>query len=176
MAEAGPKTRRPGFIGLDECAQLLCLTKERVMQLVKDEVIPKAGRGEYPIVGAVQGYIKFLRADRRMTSQSQASSRLQQAKERQLQLKMAQEARELIPTEEAHAFTQMVVGTLMSRLSGLAQQVTRDGDQRRKLETAIDAIRSEVANLVKEYDGAYRFLREPDPADDEVGAGRLGED
>lgn len=36
------------------------MTDRRIQQLARDGVIPKAARGEYDLVGAVQGYVKFL--------------------------------------------------------------------------------------------------------------------
>lgn len=42
-------------------AKLFDLTERRVQQLAADGIIPKGSRGKYPLVGAVQGYIRFLR-------------------------------------------------------------------------------------------------------------------
>jgi phage terminase Nu1 subunit (DNA packaging protein) len=43
-------------------AKLLRLTERRVQQLSKEGVIPKAERGQYDLVPAVQGYIGYLQA------------------------------------------------------------------------------------------------------------------
>ena len=42
-------------------AKLLDLTERRVRQLTAEGVIPRADRGQYELVPAVQGYIRFLR-------------------------------------------------------------------------------------------------------------------
>jgi len=42
-------------------ARLLDLSERRVQQLVRDGVIPKAERGRYELVGAVRGYVRYLR-------------------------------------------------------------------------------------------------------------------
>ena len=42
-------------------AKLLDLTERRVRQLSAEGVIPKAARGRYEVVGAVRGYIRYLR-------------------------------------------------------------------------------------------------------------------
>lgn len=47
-------------------AKLLMMTPRRVQQLTADGVIPKTDRGRYEVVGAVQGYIKYLQ-DRAIT-------------------------------------------------------------------------------------------------------------
>lgn len=41
-------------------AKLLMISERRVQQLAKRGVIPKVGRGRYPLAGSVQGYVRFL--------------------------------------------------------------------------------------------------------------------
>lgn len=41
-------------------ADLFSLTTRRIQQLATDGVIPKEGRGKYPLIGTVKGYVKFL--------------------------------------------------------------------------------------------------------------------
>ena len=43
-------------------AKLLLISERHVQRLAKEGVIPRAEGGGYPLVGAVQGYIKHLRA------------------------------------------------------------------------------------------------------------------
>jgi phage terminase Nu1 subunit (DNA packaging protein) len=52
---------------LETICKLLDLTPRRVQQLSKEGVIPKAERGRYELVPAVQGYIRYLR-DRAVNS------------------------------------------------------------------------------------------------------------
>ena len=42
-------------------ARLLDLSERRVQQLSREGVIPKAERGRYDLVGAVRGYVAYLR-------------------------------------------------------------------------------------------------------------------
>ena len=42
-------------------AKLLDLTERRVQQLSREGVVPKAERGQYDLVGAVRGYVAYLR-------------------------------------------------------------------------------------------------------------------
>ena len=41
-------------------AQLFHVTERRIQQLAKDGVIPKSGRGKYPLITTIQGYVRFL--------------------------------------------------------------------------------------------------------------------
>lgn len=47
-------------------AKLLLMTERRVQQLASEGVIPKSDRGRYDLVGAVQGYVRYLQ-DRSIT-------------------------------------------------------------------------------------------------------------
>jgi len=42
-------------------ARLLDLSERRIQQLSREGVIPKAERGQYDLVGAVRGYVAYLR-------------------------------------------------------------------------------------------------------------------
>ena len=42
-------------------ARLLDLSERRIQQLSREGVIPKADRGQYDLVGAVRGYVAYLR-------------------------------------------------------------------------------------------------------------------
>jgi phage terminase Nu1 subunit (DNA packaging protein) len=41
-------------------ARLFNVTERRIQQLAKDSVIPKSARGKYPLIGTIQGYVKYL--------------------------------------------------------------------------------------------------------------------
>lgn len=53
---AAPATHPLGTI-----SKLLDLSERRVQQLSREGIIPKAERGRYELVPAVQGYIRYLR-------------------------------------------------------------------------------------------------------------------
>lgn len=55
-------TEPTGLVDVTMLSRLLNLTPQRVSQLTKEGVIPKASRGKYPLIQCVQGYIKFLQA------------------------------------------------------------------------------------------------------------------
>ena len=46
--------------GADFYARLFNVSERRIQQLAKEGVIPRAGRGKYPLIGTIQGYVKFL--------------------------------------------------------------------------------------------------------------------
>ena len=51
----------PATYPLGTISKLLDLSERRVQQLSREGVIPKAERGRYGLVGAVRGYVHYLR-------------------------------------------------------------------------------------------------------------------
>ena len=65
-----------GLIAIGQAARLLMISDERVRQLQKQGYIPRAPkRGVVPLVGAVQGYLRYLKDEERQSSKSAAASR-----------------------------------------------------------------------------------------------------
>ena len=65
-----------GLIPIGQAARLLMISEERIRQLVKQGFIPKPEkRGFVQLVGAVQGYLRYLKDDERRSAKSAADSR-----------------------------------------------------------------------------------------------------
>lgn len=74
-----------GGYDLNNIADLLDITPRRLQQLAKDGFIPKNRRGKYPLVGSVQGYIRYLRANRTNSTKTNNNKEyIDQNKERAL--------------------------------------------------------------------------------------------
>jgi hypothetical protein len=116
------------------------LTPQRVNQLVREGWIEKGGRNGYTIVGAVQGYIRFLKDEQRRASKSAALSRVQDARAREIELRTAREEHLLIETAEAIGVVDEIVGGLRSEVAGVPARLTRDVDLRRKIEAELDDV------------------------------------
>lgn len=88
-------------------AKLLMLTERRVQQLSAEGVIPKAERGRYELIPAVQGYIRYLK-DRSLGAdvpgdEYEHKRRLLKAKADLAEMEAAQLAGELVRTEVAES-------------------------------------------------------------------------
>ena len=57
-------------ITAEQAGALLMISQQRVRQLVRDGYIPRTARDAYPLVGVVQGYLRFLRDDERRSAKS----------------------------------------------------------------------------------------------------------
>ena len=90
-----------GLIPIGQAARLLMISEERIRQLVKQGFIPKPEkRGFVQLVGAVQGYLRYLKDDERRSAKSAADSRVRDARALEIELRIAERSRELIPVED----------------------------------------------------------------------------
>jgi hypothetical protein len=154
---------RSGIVTAAEAGARMGTSQQWVLELIKQGYVNRAPGGGVVLAEAMAGYIKWLKDDQRRATKSGAESRVRDARAREIELRTARDEQELIPTEEAVAYAQTVVGALVSRLNGLPAQFTRDLDERRRLEAAIDGIRQEVATVMSEHGPGYRGL--PDVVD-----------
>ena len=62
-------------------ARLFGLTERRIQSLAKEGVIPKSGRGQYPLISTIKGYVKYLQ-DRSLGQHNAGPQELQHEKVR----------------------------------------------------------------------------------------------
>lgn len=121
-----------------ELAAILGITERRVQQL--EPHLAKLERSEWDLAASVQGYIRYrLKAKPRSAPIGKAEERLKTAKASREELKLQLERRAVIPSEEAIAAIDDIIGTLRADLAGIPARVTRDMTWRDKIETEIDA-------------------------------------
>lgn len=159
------KSMFPEAAAAADIGRLLGVSGRRVRQVAAEARVAAAGRGQYPTLQTIRAFVDAARRDRADTGERAARTSVMRARAREIELRTAREEGELIPADEAVAYVQTVVGAMISRLNGLPAQVTRNLDDRRRIEAAIDGIRSEVAAIVAEHGPAYKALA--DAADDE---------
>ena len=121
------ETGQAGTISLAVAAKLLMLTPQRVNQLVRQGFIPKAQRGRYTLVGAVQGYIRFLKDDERRSSTSSADAALKAIKAKRAALRLARDEGALVPLADALSAMDAVVGAVALEMNDVAARFTPDG-------------------------------------------------
>lgn len=138
-------TPQAGMITLDQACKLIMLSGERIRQLVKAGYIPKASRNMYPLVGLVQGHIRYMRDEERRSSKSAAESGLKAARQKEVELRIAERSGDLINVNEHSDIVDELCGLFLSGLASLPARATRDVALRRKIEIECDAIRTELA-------------------------------
>lgn len=154
-----------GLIPIGQAARLLMISEERIRQLVKEGHVPRSEkRGYVQLVGTVQGYLRYLKDEERRSSKSAADSRVRDARALEIELRIAERSRELIPVEDALTDMAEFAGLVRSELAGLPARLTRLIDERQKVETEIDALLVRLAQKADEKASALEGSRRLPPA------------
>lgn len=149
------------LITLEVAGRLLMIGPERIRQLNKSGYIPLPKRGFTTIVGAVQGYIKFLKESASDRTTNAALTRAQDARAREVELRIKREERELIAQDEALLAMSMLCGIVSQQLSGLPARITRDMELRRQIETETHAAQEAIATALDKLSGFVRAGGDP---------------
>ena len=110
-------------------AKLLDLTIRRVYQLTNEGVIPRAEKGRYELVPAVQGYIRYLRdraigADALPDESARASrARLIKAQAEAQEMENSKVRGELLPREQVRLALSMVFGVVRNRILAIDKKM-----------------------------------------------------
>ncbi|TCQ79564.1 hypothetical protein EDF68_104148 [Ochrobactrum sp. BH3] len=144
-----------------QIASLLTLSIERVRQLVNAGYIPRIGKAKYPVVGAVQGYIRFLKDEEKRTSKSAADDSLKAARQREVELRIAKEEGRLVDMDDVEAVTSSIFATLRAELAGLPASVTRDVKLRAEIEKGLNGAFARSQSKFQEASSALRAGHDP---------------
>jgi phage terminase Nu1 subunit (DNA packaging protein) len=126
------------LVPIKRASELLGITDRRIRDLAKDGYIPKDSRGLVPLVGAIQGYIRFLKDEERRTAKSAAAADVQKARAEQIRLRIAREQGLLIYTDSCERVVSEVLGAFRQRLVGVPAASTRDLTIRQAIEDNIE--------------------------------------
>ncbi|MBX9740504.1 MAG: hypothetical protein K2X62_10540 [Beijerinckiaceae bacterium] len=133
-----------------QAGALLELSAERIRQLIGAGYIEKHGKDQVPLVSAVRGYIRFLKDDERKASRTAAVSRVQIARAREIEFKIAEREHRLIDIAEHEDLFAEAFGSIRSGLAGVPARVTRDVELRRRIEAGIDDVLRRAADRFEE--------------------------
>jgi phage terminase Nu1 subunit (DNA packaging protein) len=113
---------------LDTICKLLDLTPQRVNQLVKEGIVPRAERGRYELVPVVRAYVKYLRdravkGDVHGDGYSVQRTRLIKARADLAEMEKAQMENSLIPAEDVKEAWVEVLSACRAKLLSLPTKV-----------------------------------------------------
>ncbi len=147
-----PRTKRPAanaklpeMVGSAEMAKCLGITPRRLGQLVTQGVIRKEGRGKFPLIFNVKAFIDFKVQGEVAKMAPSGADKLAHRKEQQIARRMAREDRDLIAMSEAEEAIEEVVGEFLTMFSTLPAQITRDLEERQRIENICDAQRNRLS-------------------------------
>jgi phage terminase Nu1 subunit (DNA packaging protein) len=155
------------LIPIAEAAELLMLTPERIRGLARDGYIAKGERGVVSRRAAVQGYIRFLKDEERRTSKVASLSKVQEARAREIELRIARESGNLIELEDMETTVAAILGALRSELAGVPAACTRDLALREIIDRHLNDAISRARDRIRVYGEGLRSGRNR-PLDDQA--------
>lgn len=162
MADDKKETQpQAGLITVAQASKLLMITPQWLRQLAAKGYGPKAVRGHYPLVGVVQGYIKWLKDEDRQSTKAHADTGLKAARQREVELRIAEKEGRVVDMEDVEAFFAFNAATFRAELDGIPASVTRDLKLREAIEQAIDGAISRCERRFREAGEALRSGRDP---------------
>lgn len=153
---AAPPQREAGMITVQEAAALLMRTPERIRQLVREGWIPKPSKNMYPLVGVVQGYVRYRDDHDRRAQKTAAASRVSDARAREIELRIQEKENTLIELEEAVTMVDIVIGVFRSELAGVPSKLTRNLAERRKIHREVDEVLKRATTRFKQSADSLR--------------------
>ena len=160
-------------------ARLLDLSERRVQQLAHEGVIPKAERGAYDLVGAVRGYVRYLRdliqkAAGGVSDLPTERTRLVKAKADLAELEACQRRGELVPVADTVLAWTAVTARLRTRLLALPDKLAPLVHDAQSPAAVRALLRSAIHDALADL--AATPVSVTPPADRASGAGTAGDD
>jgi hypothetical protein len=110
----------------------------------------------WPIIETFQGVIRYLRDEGRKTSKSAVQSRVQAARVKEIELRIAERSHVVVDIEECSALVDDVFGNMRAELSGIPAMITRDLKLRSEIERTIDECLNRYADRLELRAAALR--------------------
>lgn len=136
-------------ITLQQAATLLNRSVSWVQKLVTDGYIVRAGTNQYSVVAIVRGMMAYYEDLLEKSNKAAAASRATDARTREIELRIAERRRDLIPQEDARAVVSEMAAMVRAEFSGLPARFTRDLPERRRLEQEIDGSFDRLADAAR---------------------------
>ena len=140
-----------GLITLEAAGRLLDgLGPERIRQLIKEGWIAREKPGRVRLDGAVQGYIRYLKDVAKRTTKTAADTRVRDARASEIEQRIAERNRQLVPAAEATAAIDHVVAACAEAFAAIPAMLTRDVEERTRIEKQVKRAQGEVAKRLSE--------------------------
>ena len=146
-----------------DAAKLIGVTPARLRQLFASGHIDRVAHGKTTAVAAAQGFARFWQEKAAEKTKGSSTSRVSDARAAEIEQRIAAKNRELVPAEDANAAVDHVVAACAEAFAALPAMLTRDIQERNRIEVIIKRAQGEVAKRLTE---AGRLLAEGRPLPD----------
>jgi len=147
MADEKPKGQT---ITMSQAATFLNRSVSWVQTLVSQGYITRSGHNQYSLVAIVRDALAYYEDLLQKSSKVAAASRATAARTREIELRIAERRRDLIPMEDAKAEIAAVVSEVRAEIAGLGARITRDLELRRQIDREADGILGRLAERAEQ--------------------------
>jgi hypothetical protein len=139
----------PGTVLADWCG----VSPKRIDQLLAEGVVRREGKGRYKLKENVVSVFRWLRSDQRRSARSQADAEWRRQRAREIELRVAERERRLVPVDDAFEVVDVTIGLMRSEIGGVPARITRDLALRRQIDGVLNDVLTRVgAKLAAEAD------------------------
>ena len=142
--------RGSNTLTVNQVAALCGRSTQWVHHLAKAGFVQKQGKNEYALVAVIRGVIAYYEDLQSKNSKTAAASRATEARTREIELRIQERMRDLIPLEDARAVVSEMAALVRAEFQGLPARFTRDMQDRRKLEQEIDGAFDRLSRRAEE--------------------------
>lgn len=160
-------------------AKLLDITERRVRQLSAEGIIPKVSRGRYEMIGAVRGYIRYLRelniqSDVGPADYGTQRARLVKARADLAEMEASQMRGDLLFAPDVTAAWTEIVALMRARLLVLPDKIAPVVHETTSINQAKDVIKKAVYEVLTEI--AETEIEITPRSDGDAGTAKSGDD
>jgi hypothetical protein len=145
-----PNQPRGQTLSLGQAAALMGRSERWVQGLAKAGYVDKAARGEYALVSLIRGALAYYEDQLAKNNKSAAATKASEARTREIELRIQERSRELMPTEDARAVIGELAALFRAEFGGLPARFTRDLEARRALEQEVDGSLERIAGQAQQ--------------------------
>ena len=157
---------RSPVVTIPMAAERIGLSTQMVLNVISAGYIDRVAGGVV-LDDALLGYARWLRGEGRRSSRSGAESGLKAARQREIELRIAERESRLVDTEMVITFVNGVVGAVRAELEGLPARVAREMPLRGKVEGEVNGSLQRISEV---YERHAASLREHGTIDDADGS------
>ena len=135
-----------------------------LVDLVRDGWIKKPTGDKYPLMASVQGWVGYLKSERRNAAAK--SPKTKDARTREIELRIAQRQRLLVPIEETIAVVDRICGTFREGIEGMPARLTRDREEKERLQKGMDELLLQCTRIIEAEIAALKSGGDDSEADE----------
>lgn len=129
-----------------EAAALINRSTRFVQKLVEEGHVTRTQAGLYDLVTLVRGMVTYFEALLEKNTKAAIASKATEARTKEIELRIAERCRELIPLDDAKSEVARIVSDVRAEIVGLGARVTRDLELRRQIDQETDGILARLAD------------------------------